>query len=217
MGQHQRISAAVVEKRHARQRRLREVTDWVDDEGMVNILSRLDPINGARALAALREFANQIGPDDSRTAKQRRADAMVALLTGARATRSGKPHPKHMVHLLHCLETGQHRTSRRQPRTRRGTHRTRPHRRSRRSNLRMATDGRCGSGDQLVWPVAISGSPLSPSIAAAANAEHQRTAPKPTTLREWARRRTNRHRQPRTTLLELPRAKTPRPTRRPRN
>ncbi len=72
-----------------RQRRLREVTDWVDGEGMVNILSRLDPING------------------SRTAKQRRADAMVALLTGdPRATRSGKPHPKHMVHLLHCLESG---------------------------------------------------------------------------------------------------------------
>ena len=101
-----RESQGTVEKRHARQRRLREVTDWVDGEGMVNILSRLDPINGARALAALREFANQIGPDDTRTAKQRRADAMVALLTGARATRSGKPHPKHMVHLLHCLESG---------------------------------------------------------------------------------------------------------------
>ena len=101
-----RESRGTVEKRHARQRRLREVTDWVDGEGMVNILSRLDPINGARALAALREVANQIGPDDSRTAKQRRADAMVALLTGTRATRSGKPHPKHMVHLLHCLDTG---------------------------------------------------------------------------------------------------------------
>ena len=101
-----RESRGVVEKRHARQRRLREVTDWVDGEGMVNILSRLDPISGARALAALREFANQKGPDDTRTVKQRRADAMVALLTGARAKRDGKPHPKHMVHLLHCLETG---------------------------------------------------------------------------------------------------------------
>ncbi len=57
-----RESRGVVEKRHARQRRLREVTDWVDGEGMVNILSRLDPINGARALAALREFANQTRP-----------------------------------------------------------------------------------------------------------------------------------------------------------
>jgi hypothetical protein len=54
--------------------------------GAVDVLGQLDPVGGAAVITALDAVATSIrSPTDDRTAGQLRADALVALATGALA------------------------------------------------------------------------------------------------------------------------------------
>ena len=106
--------------RHERLRRQRAVERWVDrNTGMCHTHLQLDPEADARVSAALDAAiaAEQAKPDDdeSRTFDQLKADAIVALLTGARNPRPAgardhrarRPgHPAHGLHDGGICETG---------------------------------------------------------------------------------------------------------------
>ncbi|MCU1676250.1 MAG: hypothetical protein JWM93_1008 [Frankiales bacterium] len=97
----------------AGQRRDRRFFDVAETfEGMVSINGMLDPEGGALILAAVNALATPDGPDDTRTATQRRADAMVeciavALREGELPETGGqRPHVSMTVDVGRMSETG---------------------------------------------------------------------------------------------------------------
>ncbi len=91
--------------RHERQRSLREAQTGTGDEGMRWFLLRLDPTTATEVDKTWREEIDRLWradggrdgtPDEIRTPAQRRADAMVGLLLGARTANPSRPHPRFM-------------------------------------------------------------------------------------------------------------------------
>jgi len=104
--------AADIEARHNRQRSLREWTTWTDNDGMLCLFARLDPIAGKELTTRIEQITDQLWrtdggrdgtPNDIRTPTQRRADALTQLAaptpttpgTGAGVVK--RPHPKHLI------------------------------------------------------------------------------------------------------------------------
>lgn len=89
---------AARERRAWERRRL-----WVgaaDDDGMIPLEGRLDPVGGAHVLAALNALSRPDGPHDQRSLLQRRADA---LTTVARQALDGGDLPQVAVQRPHVL------------------------------------------------------------------------------------------------------------------
>ena len=68
----------VTDTESVRDRRFLNISETLD--GMFSIDGLLDPEAGALALAAVRALATPLGPDDSRTAQQRRADGFTEAI-----------------------------------------------------------------------------------------------------------------------------------------
>lgn len=86
----------VEESADVRERRFLDVSETLD--GMVSVDGLLDPEGGALLLAAVRSLATPAGPDDHRSATQRRADGLIEVVrlgldTGELPASGGeKPH-----------------------------------------------------------------------------------------------------------------------------
>ncbi len=100
---HRRQQAEDGEARFRSQRRMRSHRMWVDDDGMFNSRSRLDPVTGAQVRAIIDDITNRLyqtdggrdgGGDRVRTWEQRQADAFTGAVgaeplahrNGSRAT-----------------------------------------------------------------------------------------------------------------------------------
>ncbi len=96
-------STSRAETRLQRLRERRRAGWWVDHgDGLTHVHVRLDPVAGAAVTRALEAETDRLwrhdggrdgSPDEARTPQQRRADAVVALLTGSPA-RTGDPAPR---------------------------------------------------------------------------------------------------------------------------
>ncbi len=103
IGQHE--TADEIEDRYQRQRSQREARWGVGNDRMLHLHAVLDPVSGRELVAALdrrvdflwRADGGREGtPDDVRSPRQRRADALLELVTTESAG-NGRVHPKHMV------------------------------------------------------------------------------------------------------------------------
>jgi len=110
---------ADIEARHARQRRLRECSTWTDNDGMLCLYARLDPLAGKELTSRLGEIYDRLWrtgggrdatPNDIRNSTQRQADALIELATptpaaattpasteATAAIPARRPHPKHLI------------------------------------------------------------------------------------------------------------------------
>ena len=103
IGQHE--TGDEIEDRYQRQRSQREARWGVGNDRMLHLHAVLDPVSGRELVAALDHRVDALWradggrdgtPDDIRSPRQRRADALVELVT-TETGGNGQLHPKHMV------------------------------------------------------------------------------------------------------------------------
>ena len=103
IGQHE--TADEIEERYQRQRSQREARWWIANDRMLHLHAVLDPVSGRELVAALDRRVDALwhadggrdgSPNDVRSPRQRRADALVELVT-TDSSKGGQLHPKHMV------------------------------------------------------------------------------------------------------------------------
>ena len=90
----EKVRPAAADERVRDAHATRTLEFWPHDDGSTDLFARLATDAAITVAAALEPLAVRGGPDDERTAEQRRADALVALALGdmppARATASGR-------------------------------------------------------------------------------------------------------------------------------